>query len=291
MKRVRQAVIPAAGLGTRFLPATKAIPKAMLPIVDKPTIQYVVEEVVQSGLERVILVPALGQDEIEDHFQHNDRLEQRLRELRKDEALRVVEEIAEMVSVSSVYQKEPLGLGHAVLITQALLEEEPFAVLLGDDIFTGEVPCLKQLLDVYESCQASVVAVMEVPPDAVSRYGVVAVEPAEGSDDRLYRVRDVVEKPALEDAPSNLIIPGRYILTPGIFEALGAIQPGAGGEIQLTDALKVLMKTEPMYAYRFHGVRYDAGNKLEYLMATVQYALEHPDVGEEFRSYLKGLRL
>jgi UTP--glucose-1-phosphate uridylyltransferase len=263
----------------------------MLPIVDKPTIQYVVEEVVQSGLERVILVPALGQDEIEDHFQHNDRLEQRLRELRKDEALRVVEEIAEMVSVSSVYQKEPLGLGHAVLITQALLEEEPFAVLLGDDIFTGEVPCLKQLLDVYESCQASVVAVMEVPPDAVSRYGVVAVEPAEGSDDRLYRVRDVVEKPALEDAPSNLIIPGRYILTPGIFEALGAIQPGAGGEIQLTDALKVLMKTEPMYAYRFHGVRYDAGNKLEYLMATVQYALEHPDVGEEFRSYLKGLRL
>lgn len=289
--RVRKAVIPAAGLGTRFLPATKAIPKVMLPIVDKPTIQYVVEEVVQSGLENVIFVTGQGQGEIEDHFGHNSRLEQRLRELGKKEALQIVEEIAEMVSVSSVCQKEPLGLGHAVLITQDLVEGEPFAVLLGDDIFTGEVPCLKQLLDVYESCQTSVVAVMEVPPEAVSRYGVVAVEPAEGKDDRLYRVRDLVEKPAPEDAPSNLIIPGRYILTPGIFEALGATQPGAGGEIQLTDGLKVLIETEPVYAYRFRGIRYDAGDKLEYLMATIQCALEHPDLGERFRNYLKGLRL
>ena len=184
-----------------------------------------------------------------------------------------------------------MGLGHAVLVTESLLAEEPFAVLLGDDIFSGDVPCLKQLLDAYETCQASVVAVMEVPPEAVSRYGVVAVEPVEGSDDRFFRIRDLVEKPAPEDAPSNLIIPGRYILTPGIFEALHATQPGAGGEIQLTDGLKGLLEREPLYAYRFRGVRYDAGNKLDYLIATVQFALEHPEVGEEFRNYLKGLRL
>jgi UTP--glucose-1-phosphate uridylyltransferase len=291
VKRVRQAVIPAAGLGTRFLPATKAIPKEMLPIVDKPTIQYVVEEVVQSGLANVVFVSSQGKGEIEDHFDHNPRLEQRLRDLGKKEELQDIEKIAKMVSVSSVRQKEPLGLGHAILVTQALLEGEPFAVLLGDDIFTGEVPCLKQLLEVYESCQASVVAVMEVPPESVSRYGVVAVEPAKGNDDRLYRVRGMVEKPAPEDAPSNLIIPGRYILTPGIFEALHDTKPGAGGEIQLTDGLQGLIEKEPVYAYRFRGVRYDAGNKLEYLMATVQFALDHPEVGEEFRNYLKDLRL
>ena len=291
VKQVRQAVIPAAGLGTRFLPATKAIPKEMLPIVDKPTIQYVVEEVVQSGLENVIFVTSQGKGEIEDHFDHNSGLEQRLRDLGKKEALRVVEEIAEMISVSSVRQKDPLGLGHAVLVTEGLLKGEPFAVLLGDDIFTGEVPCLRQLLDVYESCQASVVAVMEVPPEAVSLYGVVDVEAAPGEDDRLYRVRNVVEKPAPEDAPSNLIIPGRYVFTPGIFEALHATQPGAAGEIQLTDAIQGLIKKEPVYAYRFRGVRYDAGNKLEYLMATIQFALERSDVGEELREYLKGLRL
>ncbi|MEE2839352.1 MAG: UTP--glucose-1-phosphate uridylyltransferase GalU [Acidobacteriota bacterium] len=291
MKQVRQAVIPAAGLGTRFLPATKAVPKEMLPIVDKPTIQYVVEEVVQSGLENVVLVTSPKKGEIEGHFLHNTGLEQRLLELGKKKELQMVEEIAEMVSVSSVRQENPLGLGHAVLVAQSLLTEEPFAVLLGDDIFRGDVPCLKQLLEAHQACQASVVAVMEVPPEAVSRYGVVAVEPVEGKDDRLYRVRGLVEKPAPEDAPSNLIIPGRYILTPGIFEALKATQPGAGGEIQLTDGLKGLIEKEPLYAYRFRGVRYDAGNKLEYLVATVQFALEHPEVGEEFRTYLKGLRL
>jgi len=291
VKQVRHAVIPAAGLGTRFLPATKAVPKEMLPIVDRPTIQYVVEEVVRSGLEKVVLVTSPDKGDIEGHFTHNARLEQHLRESGKLKELQMVEEIAEMVSVASVRQENPMGLGHAVLVTESLLAEEPFAVLLGDDIFSGDVPCLKQLLDAYETCQASVVAVMEVPPEAVSRYGVVAVEPVEGSDDRLFRVRDLVEKPAPEDAPSNLIIPGRYILTPGIFEALHATQPGAGGEIQLTDGLKGLLEREPLYAYRFRGVRYDAGNKLDYLIATVQFALEHPEVGEEFRNYLKGLRL
>ncbi len=291
IKRVRQAVIPAAGLGTRFLPATKAIPKEMLPIVDKPIIQYVVEEVVRSGLENIVFVAGQGKGEIEDHFDYNRGLERRLSELGRSEALREIQKIAEMVSITSVRQKEPLGLGHAILVTQGLLEGEPFAVLLGDDIFTGEVPCLKQLLDVYESCQASVVAVMEVPPEAVSRYGVVAVDPVEGQDDRLYRVRGLVEKPAPEDAPSNLIIPGRYILSPGIFEALRATSPGAGGEIQLTDGLQSLVEKEPVYAYRFRGVRYDAGSKLEYLMATVQFALDHPEVGEDFRNYLKDLRL
>ena len=291
MKRVRQAVIPAAGLGTRFLPATKAVPKEMLPIVDKPAIQYIVEEVVQSGLENVVLVTNPDKGEIEDHFDHNKRLEQLLTERGKEAELRMVQELAEMVEVSTVLQEEPLGLGHAVLVTRGLLEGEPFAVLLGDDIFTGEVPCLKQLLDVYESCQQSVLAVMEVPPETVSRYGVVAVEPVEGADDRLYRVRDVVEKPAPEDAPSNLILPGRYILTPTIFQTLEATAPGAGGEIQLTDGLKGLIEREPVYAYRFRGVRHDAGSKLGYLLATVELALEHPDLGEEFRNYLKGLRL
>ena len=290
MKRVRQAVIPAAGLGTRFLPATKAVPKEMLPIVDKPTIQYIVEEVVQSGLENVVLVTNQDKGEIEDHFDHNPRLEQILGERGKNEELRMVEELAEMVSVSTVLQEDPLGLGHAVLVTRRLLEGEPFAVLLGDDIFTGEVPCLKQLLEVYESRQQSVLAVMEVPPETISRYGVVDVEPVEGAD-RLYRVRDVVEKPAPEDAPSNLIIAGRYILTPTIFETLEATAPGAGGEIQLTDGLKGLIERETVYAYRFRGVRYDAGSKLGYLMATIELALERPDLGEEFRNYLKGLRL
>ena len=290
MTSVRQAVIPAAGLGTRFLPATKVVPKEMLPLVDKPAIQYVVEEVVQSGLENVVLVTSRDKGEIEGHFDHNQRLEQILDERGKKEELRMVEELAEMVDISAVLQEEPLGLGHAVLVTRELLEGEPFAVLLGDDIFTGVAPCLKQLLEVYESCQSSVLAVMEVPAETVSRYGVVAVEPVEAGD-RLYRVRDVVEKPAPEDAPSNLILPGRYILTPAIFETLEAAAPGAGGEIQLTDGLKGLIEREPVYAYRFRGVRHDAGSKLGYLKATVELALERPDLGEEFRNYLKGLRL
>ena len=291
VKRVRQAVIPAAGMGTRFLPATKAVPKAMLPIVDKPTIQYIVEEVAQSGLESVVFVTGEGKSEIENHFNHNIKLEQRLRELGEENLLELVREIARLVAFSVVPQRNSLGLGHAILITQELLAREPFAVLLGDDIFTGEVPCLKQLLKAYESCQSSIVAVMEVPPEMVSRYGVVAVESASGEDGRLYRIQDVVEKPLPEDAPSNLIIAGRYILTPGIFEALAKTSPGAGGEIQLTDGLKYLMEKEPVYAYRFHGARYDAGDKLEYLIATVQFALEHPDLGDAFRGYLKKLRL
>lgn len=291
VKRVRQAVIPAAGMGTRFLPATKAVPKAMLPIVDKPAIQYIVEEVAQSGLESVVFVTSQGKGEIENHFNHNIKLEQRLRELGEENLLELVRGISRLVAFSVVSQRDSLGLGHAILITRKLLAQEPFAVLLGDDIFAGEVPCLKQLLKAYESCQSSIVAVMEVPPGMVSRYGVVAVESASGEDGRLYRIQDVVEKPLPKDAPSNLIIAGRYILTPGIFEALAKTSPGAGGEIQLTDGLKYLMEKEPVYAYRFHGARYDAGDKLEYLIATVQFALEHPDLGDAFRDYLKKLRL
>ncbi len=275
----------------RFLPATKAIPKEMLPIVDKPTIQYVVEEAVQSGLTEVTFVTSSRKTEIENHFDYDDRLEHRLREQGKLDLLNVVQEISRMITVSSVRQKEPLGLGHAILITRALIGEEPFAVLLGDDIMVDRVPCMKQLLKVYETRQASVLAVQEVPQETISRYGVVAVEPVEPGDDRVFSVKDMVEKPPPEKAPSNLAVIGRYVLTPTIFPFLEKTKPGAGGEIQLTDGLRSLIEKEPVYAYRFQGTRYDAGNKLEYLMATVEFALQREDLGEQFRAYLKDLKL
>jgi len=293
MKHVRKAVIPAAGMGTRFLPATKAIPKEMLPIVDKPTIQYVVEEAVQSGFEDILFVTSQNKYAIEDHFDYNFELERSLEEQGKKELLQMVSDISRMITISSVRQKKPLGLGHAVLVTEPFVGDEPFGVFLGDDIIDHDVPCMKQLLDVYKQYNGcSVVAVLEVPPETVSNYGIVSVRPVDGSpEDRVYEVQDLVEKPAKESAPSNLAIIGRYVLTPGIFNALRQTAPGAGGEIQLTDGLRHLLKSEPVYAYRFKGERYDAGNKLEYLIATVDFALRRKDIGKAFRDYLKSLDL
>lgn len=292
MKRVRKAVIPAAGMGTRFLPATKVIPKEMLPIVDKPTIQYVVEEAVHSGFEDILFVTSQNKNAIEDHFDYNYELERSLEEQGKRELLKLVSEISAMIAISSVRQKKPLGLGHAVLVTEPFVGEEPFGVFLGDDIIDGEVPCMRQLLEVYEKQQASVVAVLEVPPETVSSYGIVSVRSVSGDpENRLFQVHEMVEKPRQEEAPSNLAIIGRYVLTPGIFGALRETTPGKAGEIQLTDGLRNLMKREPVYAYRFKGERYDAGNKLEYLIATVDFALRRRDIGEPFRAYLKSLDL
>lgn len=290
MKQVRKAVIPAAGLGTRFLPATKAIPKEMLPIVDKPTIQYVAEEAVQSGLEDVIFVTSTGKNSIEDHFDYDYGLEKALSEKGKDDLLEMVTEIAGLISISSVRQKKPLGLGHAVMVAEHLVGNEPFAVFLGDDVIDSEKPAMKQLMEIYEEHQASVIAVMEVPSDAVSRYGIVSVEAvSNGPGNRLFRIQDMVEKPPLEEAPSNLAIIGRYLLTPAVFEEIRNTKPGALGEIQLTDGIRSLMKKEPVYAYRFEGTRYDAGNKLEYLIASVEFGLKHSEVGAEFRKYLERL--
>lgn len=289
MKRVRKAVIPAAGLGTRFLPATKAIPKEMLPIVDKPTIQYVVEEAVSSGLEDVILVTSQGKNEIEDHFDYDPALEHLLREQGKKDLLQTIREIPHDITLSSVRQRQPLGLGHAVQVTESLVGDEPFGVFLGDDIIVGDIPGMRQLLNVYDKHHASVVAVQEVPWDVVSLYGLVAVEAADEEDDRLFRIKDMVEKPPRDKAPSNLAIIGRYILTPGIFGALRRTKPGKGGEIQLTDGLRELMKEEPVYAYRFKGTRYDVGNKLEYVIANVDLALQRPELAEGLANHLRNV--
>lgn len=292
MRHVRKAVIPAAGMGTRFLPATKAIPKEMLPIVDKPTIQYVVEEAVQSGFEDIIFVTSQNKYAIEDHFDYNYELEKSLEEQGKLDLLHMVSQISRMITISSVRQKKPLGLGHAVLVTEPFIGDEPFGVFLGDDIIEDETPCMKQLLNVYAELGGSVVAVLEVPPETVSSYGIVSVEPVNGdAENRVFRVKDMVEKPKLQSAPSNLAIIGRYILTPTIYACLKETTPGAGGEIQLTDGLRNLLRREPVYAYRFKGERYDAGNKLEYLIATVDFALRRKDIGKAFRNYLKGLKL
>lgn len=292
MSQVRKAVIPAAGMGTRFLPATKAIPKEMLPIVDKPTIQYVVEEAVQSGFEDIVFVTSQNKYAIEDHFDYNFELSKSLEEQNKTELLDLVNRLSGMIAISSVRQKKPLGLGHAVLVTEPFVGDEPFGVFLGDDIIDSEVPCMKQLLDVYMKYQASVIAVLEVPKETVSHYGVVCVEaPEQGSDNRIFKICDLVEKPEPEEAPSNLAIIGRYILTPRVFAALKETTPGAGGEIQLTDGLRNLHRKEPVYAYRFKGERYDAGNKLEYLIATVDFALKRGDLGPGFRDYLRNLKL
>ena len=291
MNRVRKAVIPAAGMGTRFLPATKAIPKEMLPIVDKPTIQYVVEEAVESGFEDVIFVTSRGKGAIEDHFDYNHQLEESLRRQSKPELAELVNEMSRRISIGSVRQERPLGLGHAVLVAQPLVGDEAFGVLLGDDIIVSKLPCMRQLLGIHENYRASVLAVQEVSPENVSRYGVVDVEPTGDPENRVFKVLDAVEKPAPNEAPSNLAIIGRYLLTPGVFPALEETAPGAGGEIQLTDALRRLLLKEPVYACRFDGRRYDAGNKLGYLMATVEFALQREDLKEDFRNYLKHLKL
>ncbi len=292
MNTVRKGVIPAAGLGTRFLPATKAIPKEMLPIVDKPTIQYVVEEAVASGLEDILFVTSKGKSSIEDHFDYDFMLDQMLERRGKKELLETVRQVSNLVSVASVRQKEPLGLGHAVLVSEPFVGQEPFAVFLPDDIIDHEVPAMGQMLEVFREHPGSILAVQEVPPDMVSRYGIVAAKAVEGSGDRLLRVEEMVEKPAAGEAPSNLAIMGRYVLMPEIFESLRSTRPGAIGEIQLTDGIAGLIdRGDPVYAYRFEGKRYDAGDKLEYLIATVEMALKHEDLGAAFRDYLQGLKL
>jgi len=291
--KVRKAVFPAAGLGTRFLPATKAQPKEMLPIVDKPIIQYGVEEALHSGIQNIIIITGRGKSAIEDHFDVSFELENLLEMRAKKDLLAIVRGISDMINVSYIRQKEALGLGHAVLRAMELVGEEPFAVVLADDVIDAENPCLRQLLDIHEFFGAPVLAVMEVPRENISAYGAIDAEPMShnGTHDRLYRIRDLVEKPKAAEAPSNLAIIGRYVLTPEIFRSLQAIDPGSGGEIQLTDALKHLLRSRPIYAYRFEGTRYDAGDKLGFLKATVEYALRRRDLGGPFREYLKSLKL
>jgi UTP--glucose-1-phosphate uridylyltransferase len=291
--KVRKAVFPAAGLGTRFLPATKAQPKEMLPIVDKPIIQYGVEEALHSGIQNIIIVTGRGKSAIEDHFDVSFELEYLLESRHKKELLAKVRGISDMINVSYIRQKEALGLGHAVLRALELVGDEPFAVVLADDVIEAETPALRQLLDVHAFFGAPVLAVMEVPPENISSYGAIDAEPIahNGSRDRVYRIRDLVEKPSPADAPSNLAIIGRYVLTPEIFTSLQAIDPGSGGEIQLTDALKHLLRSRPIYAHRFEGTRYDAGDKLGFLKATVEFALRRHDLGGPFRDYLKALKL
>ena len=291
--KVRKAVFPAAGLGTRFLPATKAQPKEMLPVVDKPLIQYGVEEAMQSGVQNIIIVTGRGKSAIEDHFDVSFELEHLLETRHKRDLLATVRAISDMIDVSYVRQKEALGLGHAVLRAKELVGHEPFAVILSDDIIDGDTPCLRQLLDIYEFYNAPVVALMEVPRDSISSYGVVDAEPIShnGGKDRLYRIRNMVEKPKASEAPSNLAIIGRYVLTPEVFTSLDAVEPGSGGEIQLTDGLKHVLRSRPIYGYRFEGKRYDAGDKLGFLQATVEFALKRHDLGEAFRAYLKHLPL
>jgi UTP--glucose-1-phosphate uridylyltransferase len=287
-QKIRKAVFPAAGLGTRFLPATKSSPKEMLPLVDKPLIQYVVEEAVASGIESVIIVTGRGKGAIEDHFDISYELEQLLRERGKQEALKEMHAISEMARISYVRQREALGLGHAVYQARDLVGPEPFAVLLSDDIVDAETPALKQMLDVYEEFDAPVIGTMQVAGEAISRFGVID---AEEVSDGVYRIKDMVEKPPFAEAPSDLAIIGRYILTPDIFEELERTPPGAGGEIQITDAMRQLLKKRPFYAVRFRGTRHDAGDKLGFLIATVEFALKRPDLAPEFVEYLRSLRL
>lgn len=284
--KVRKAIIPAAGLGTRFLPATKAQPKEMLPIVDKPTIQYIVEEARASGIEDIIIVTGRGKRAIEDHFDKSYELEDILKQKGDEELLQLVQNISNMVNIHYIRQKEPKGLGHAIYCAKTFIGNEPFAVLLGDDIVHSEVPCLKQLIEVYDEYKTTVVGVQKVPEEDVSKYGIVNCKHIE---DRVYKVKDMVEKPEKDKAPSNIAILGRYIITPKIFQFLETAQPGKGGEIQLTDALKNLISIEAMYAYDFIGKRYDVGNKLGFLQATVEFALERDDLKEEFSRYLKGI--
>lgn len=287
-RKVRKAVFPAAGLGTRFLPATKASPKEMLPLVDKPLIQQVVEEAVASGIESIIIVTGRGKTAIEDHFDVSFELERLLEERGKPEVLKEMRAISEMVRVTYVRQQEALGLGHAVLQAEDSVCDEPFAVMLSDDIIDSETPGLKQLLDVYEKYDAPVIGTMQVAGEAISRFGVLAVEEVE---DGVFKVTDMVEKPSYADAPSDLAIIGRYVLTPDIFDEIKKTQPGAVGEIQITDAMRSLLKKRPFYALRFKGTRHDAGDKLGFLIATVEYALKREDLAPEFTEYLKSLKL
>ncbi len=290
---IRKAVLPVAGLGTRFLPATKAQPKEMLPIVDKPLVQYAVEEVAMSGIPLVVFVTGRGKTAIENHFDVSFELEQQLAGRGKADLRRELQSISQLLQITYVRQQYPRGLGHAILMARDLVGEEPFAVLLADDVIDGPVPCLKQMMAVYERYRASVVAIQRVERKAVESYGIIRGRPVADRDSngRVYRVEDMVEKPSPEKAPSNLAVIGRYILTPAIFRELAVTGAGAGGEIQLTDALRRLLSKEPVYGYLFEGLRYDAGDKLGFLKATVEMALKRPGLGKAFRKYLKSLKL
>lgn len=283
MSRIKKAIIPAAGLGTRFLPATKAQPKEMLPIVDKPTIQYIVEEAVASGIEDIIIVTGRTKKAIEDHFDKSVELEMELEKKKNKELLEIARSVSQIANIYYIRQKEPKGLGHAVLTARTFIGNEPFAVLLGDDIIDSEKPALRQMMDVYDKYQASVLGVQTVERRDVNKYGII-----DGLkiDNRVYQVKDMVEKPKVDEAPSNVAVLGRYIITPQIFDFLEKQEIGAGGEIQLTDALNKLAKVEQMYAYDFIGRRYDVGNKMGFLQATVEFALKRPELREEFKNYL-----
>jgi UTP--glucose-1-phosphate uridylyltransferase len=288
--KIRKAVFPAAGLGTRFLPATKAQPKEMLPLVDKPIIQYVIEEAVAGGLTQIIIVTGRGKNAIEDHFDTSYELEKMLETRGKTDLLEQVRAVSNMITVAYVRQGEALGLGHAVLMARDLVGDEPFAVMLGDDIIDSAVPCMKQMVEVFHRYEGPVIAVQQVPKSEISAYGVIDAVP-EAGEGRVYRIRDLVEKPAPAKAPSDLAIIGRYILTPDIFEALVQTQSDEGGEIQLTNGIRLLKERRPLWGYRFEGVRHDAGNKLGFLKATVEFALKRPDLGGPFREYLRSLKL
>jgi UTP--glucose-1-phosphate uridylyltransferase len=290
--RVRKAVFPAAGWGTRFLPATKAQPKEMLPLVDKPVIQYAVEEAVAAGIEQVIIVTSSQKRAIEDHFDHSFELESLLERRGDIEMLRRVRQIGDMAQVSYVRQKEQLGLGHAVLMAKELVGHEPFAVILSDDVVQAERSCIGQLIDAYQHTGGSTLAVMPVPREETSRYGIVDVDPGwSDADVRLNRIRAVVEKPPADQAPSDKAIIGRYVLTPKIFEKLEQTQAGTGGEIQLTDAIEALMEEQEVFSYAFEGTRHDAGTTMGWLKASIQLALARDDIGAEFRDYLAGIDL
>ena len=291
--KVRKAVFPAAGLGTRFLPATKAQPKEMLPLVDKPIIQYGVEEAMASGCNQILIITGRGKQAIEDHFDVSYELERMLEERHKTDLLQIVRSISDMMYVAYVRQKEALGLGHAVLMAREMVGNEPFAVLLADDVIDAKVPCLKQMVEVFEEKQCSVIATQVVEGKMISSYGVLDVQPVKDTrfGDRLFEIKHMVEKPKPEDAPSNLAIIGRYILTPAIFDCLANTPTGAGGELQLTDGMRMLLQKEKMYAYVYEGRRHDTGDKLGFLKATVEFALKREDLGDPFREYLKSLKL
>jgi UTP--glucose-1-phosphate uridylyltransferase len=286
--KVRKAVFPAAGLGTRFLPATKASPKEMLPLVDKPLIQYSVEEAVASGIESILIITGRDKAAIENHFDISFELEQFLLEKGKKDAFREVRSISEIAKVHYTRQKQALGLGHAIYQAKDFVGDEPFAALLADDVVDAEVPALRQMIDVFEKYKAPVIATMQVEGEAISRFGAIDADEVEPG---VFKINDMVEKPPLAEAPSNLAIIGRYIFTPDIFEAIENTKPGAGGEIQITDAMRLLLNKRPLYALRLKGVRHDAGDKLGFLIATVEYALKRDGLGDEFREYLSSLSL
>ncbi|EQK43961.1 UTP-glucose-1-phosphate uridylyltransferase [[Clostridium] bifermentans ATCC 638] len=285
-KTVKKAIIPAAGLGTRFLPATKSQPKEMLPIVDKPTLQYIIEEAINSGIEEILIITGRNKKSIEDHFDKSVELELELKQKGKTEMLEMIQEISNMVNIHYIRQKEPKGLGHAIHCAKSFIGDEPFAVLLGDDIVDSDIPCLKQLIDTYDEYKTSILGVQEVAKEDANKYGILNCKYIE---DRVYKVKDMIEKPNVEEAPSNIAILGRYIITPAIFEILENQAPGKGGEIQLTDALKTLAQHEAIYAYNFEGRRYDVGDKLGFLEATIDFALKKENLRDGLMNYMKNI--